>query len=209
MFRKMPRISLSARGAALLAAGLWCATASAGSLSGEVTIEGAKRLRNLVVYLEPSSETTRIQAAREARVYQRGRRFSPHTIVLVKGGEIAFVNDEEREIDHNVYSLSRGNKFDIGLAPKGVTHKVRFDRPGIVKYFCSVHKNMEGIIVVVPSPYYVVIKRPGKFVIRDVPPGDWLVKVSVSHRRYRADAVPVRLASAPVGDVVVRLSRKR
>ena len=40
-------------------------------------------------------------------------------------------------------------------------------------------------------------------------PGDWLVKVSVSHRRYRADAVPVRLASAPVGDVVVRLSRKR
>ncbi len=159
--------------------------------------------------LEAATEATRVEAARHARVTQRGRIFSPHTVVIVKGGEVDFVNDEEREIDHNVYSLSRGNRFDIGLAPKGVTHKVQFKQPGIVKYFCSVHKNMEGTIIVVPNPYYVVIKKPGKFVIRDVPPGDWLVRVSVTHRRYRADAVPVKIARAPVDNVFVTLSRKR
>ena len=72
-------------------------------------------------------------------------------------------NDEEREIDHNVYSLSEGNKFDIGLAPRGESDLVQFDSPGIVKFFCSVHKNMEGTIVVVPRPHVCAatpISRP-------------------------------------------------
>ena len=183
--------------------------AFAANLSGEVKIEGRKRLRNLVVYLEPASQATRVEAARHARISQRGRAFSPRTIVIVQGGEVEFVNDEEREIDHNVYSLSPGNKFDIGLASRGITRKVQFNNSGIVKYFCSVHKNMEGTITVVPSPYYVVVKKPGKFMIRDVPPGDWLVRVAVTHRRYRATPVPVKIAAAPVDNVFVTLSRKR
>lgn len=195
--------------AAIVAAGFWWGTALAANLSGEVLIEGKKRLRNVVVYLEPSAKTSRIGLARWRRIFQRGRMFSPHTIVIVQGNEVEFVNDEEREIDHNVYSLSRGNKFDIGLAPKGKSHVVRFDSPGMIKYFCSVHKNMEGTIVVVPSPYYAVLKKPGKFTITGVPAGDWLVKASVAHRRYRAEALWVEVASAPVGDIVVRLRRKR
>ena len=190
-----------------VAIGTWGTMAFAASLSGEVQIEGRKRLRNLVVYLEAASQATRVEATRHARITQRGRTFSPQTIVIVRGGEVEFVNDEEREIDHNVYSLSPGNKFDIGLASKGVTRKVQFNNPGIVKYFCSVHKNMEGTITVVPSPYYVVVKRPGKFLIRDVPPGDWLVRVSVTHRRYRASPVPVKIAAAPVDNIFVTLSR--
>ena len=196
-------------GASIVIAGLWCGTALAAELAGEVMVEGKKRLRDIVVYLERSSKPSRIEPSEPVRVFQRGRMFSPSTIVVVQGSEIEFVNDEEREIDHNVYSLSRDNKFNIGLAPKGKSHRVRFDSPGIVKYFCSVHKNMEGTIVVVPNPHFVVLRKPGKFILKNVAPGDWQVKISVAHRRYRAETVWARVASAPVDDIVVRLRRRR
>ena len=186
----------------------WCGAPSAADLAGEVTVEGQKRLRDIVVYLERPRPLTGTPAE-PVRVGQRGQRFAPSTIVVVQGSEVEFVNDEEREIDHNVYSLSKGNKFDIGLAPRGESDRVRFDSPGVVKYFCSVHKNMEGTIVVVPSPHYVVLRRPGEFVLKDVPEGDWNVKASVAHRRYRAETVLARITSTRIDDVVLRIRRRR
>ena len=194
---------------AICLGGVWCGTAFAAELAGEVRVEGAKRLRDIVVCLERASTSSATEIAQPVRVHQRGRTFAPSTIVVVQGSQVEFVNDEEREIDHNVYSLSRGNKFDIGLAPKGESHRVQFDTPGIVKFFCSVHKNMEGTIVVVPSPHYVVLRRPGEFKLKNVPEGDWHVKASVAHRRYRAETVLARVSSAQSDDVVVQIRRRR
>ena len=108
---------------------LWCGSVMAGDLAGEVTVEGKKRLRDIVVYLEPASRSSKVRPSKPVPVHQRGRMFSPSLLVVVRGGEVDFVNDEEREIDHNVYSLSESNKFDIGLAPKGNSRRVRFRSP--------------------------------------------------------------------------------
>ncbi len=65
---------------------------------------------------------------------QKGRVFNPAVTVIVAGSEVVFFKDEEREIDHNVYSLSRTRKFDVGLASKGSELAVDFPKPGTVKY---------------------------------------------------------------------------
>ena len=181
--------------------------AVAATLSGEITVKSKRPPRNLVVYLTKQGDTDATAKPAPVQIHQRDRKFSPSRVVVVQGGAVEFVNDEEQDIDHNVFSLSKGNKFDIGLAAKGSGDQVFFTKPGIVKYFCSVHKNMEGTIFVVPSPYYAVLKKPGDFEISDVPDGDWVVNVSISHRRYKASPVRVTVAG-DTEDIVVQLKKK-
>ena len=179
----------------------------AATLSGEITVKSKRPPRNLVVYLTRQGDDTAATKPKPVQIHQRDRKFSPSRLVVVQGGAVEFVNDEEQDIDHNVYSLSKGNKFDIGLAARGSGDQVFFTKPGIVKYFCSVHKNMEGTVFVVPSPHFAILKKPGEFEILDVPDGDWVVNVSISHRRYKASPVRVTIAG-DTEDVVVQLKKK-
>jgi len=182
--------------------------AEAAGISGEIKVKGKRPPRNLVVYLTPDPSVGEVPA-KTVTVSQRNAEFSPGRVVVVTGGTVRFVNDEEQNIDHNVYSLAKKNKFDIGLAAQGSVDEVVFKTTGIVKFFCSVHKNMQGTIFVVPSPHYAVLKRPGKFEIEDVPEGKWIVNVSVAHRRYKAKPIRVTIAGDGASDVVLLVSKKR
>jgi len=193
-------------GAGLIAA-LMGFAAEAASVSGRVSVDRGKNLKNLIVYLEPANAAARA-ANGEALVRQKGRVFRPGLTVIVQGGKVGYINDEEKNIDHNIYSLSKIKKFDLGLLGKGKRKDVEFTKSGTVKYYCSVHKNMEGTVVVVPSPFYALLKKPGAFSIDNVPAGDWVVKTAVSHRRYAATPVPVSV-SGDVGDITVSIGRKK
>ncbi|MBC8338046.1 MAG: cupredoxin domain-containing protein [Rhodospirillales bacterium] len=183
-------------------------TAYAASISGEIKVDGGKKLKNMIVFLEPADKKA-AEAVKKHKVTQKGRIFSPAVTVVVAGSEVVFVNDEEREIDHNVYSLSRTRKFDIGLASKNSKLTVDFPKAGTVKYYCSVHKNMEGTIIVVPSPFYALMEKPGAFTLDNVPEGQWKLNAAVSHRRYSATPVAVAVSGSPVDSVSLTVSRKR
>ncbi len=178
------------------------------SVSGEIKVAGGKKLKNLIVFLELVNEKT-VPAVDEKVVSQKGRIFDPRVTVIVAGGKIVFHNNEERNIDHNVYSLSRTRKFDIGLAGKDSKLTVDFPKPGIVKYYCSVHKNMEGTIVVLPSPYYAIVDEPGPFTIENVPAGEWKLNASISHHRYAVDPVDVAITDAPVENLSLHVVKKK
>ncbi|MDP6430138.1 MAG: plastocyanin/azurin family copper-binding protein [Rhodospirillales bacterium] len=202
-------IAVSAKAALLVAAlTLIAPPATAATLVGEVKVDGGKRLKNLVVYLEPADAKT-AAAVKHQRVTQKGRRFNPRISVIVAGGNVTYVNDEDQEIDHNVYSLSKTRKFDIGLASKGSKHTVEFTKPGVVKYYCSVHKNMDGIVVVVPSPYFAVLDKPGEFKLDGVPAGAWRLSAAITHRRYKAKPVALSITGEQPASVELRISRKR
>ena len=40
-------------------------------------------------------------------------------VVVTLGDTIQYLNDEDKEIDHNIYSLSRPLPFDLGLGERG------------------------------------------------------------------------------------------
>jgi len=191
-----------------MAVAAFSAPAMAASVSGEITVAGGKKLKNMVIYLEPADEKA-AEAVKNYRVTQKGRVFNPSVMVVVAGSSVIFVNDEDQEIDHNVYSLSRTRKFDVGLASVGSELVVDFPEPGTVKYYCSVHKFMEGTIVVVPSPFYMLMEEPGTFTLKNVPEGAWKLNAAISHRRYAAEPVDVSVSDGSVDSVSLEISRKR
>jgi plastocyanin len=84
--------------------------------------------------------------AADLRVGQKDQVFSPDTVTLAVGQSLVFVNDDDW--DHNVYSDSEGNAFDIGLQAPGTETNVTFDAPGRVQVLCRIHPKMRLVITV-------------------------------------------------------------
>ena len=74
-------------------------------------------------------------------VTQKGKAFSAKQVTLKVGDAISFVNDDD--ITHNVYSRSRGHKFDIGAQRPGTAISHQFTAPGKVKVRCAIHPRMK------------------------------------------------------------------
>jgi plastocyanin len=170
---------------ALMIFGAVIGSAHAGTVMGSISIEGGKKLRNIIIYMEPS-DGRKIQDGESISVIQKNSVFQPAFNVIVKGSKVDFVNNETKNIDHNVFSLSQKGKFDIGLIGKGSSEAVLFNEVGLIKFYCSVHKSMQGVISVVPTPYFAKLSGSNDFKIDNVPPGKWTIKAMIGHRRYTA-----------------------
>ena len=144
----------------------------------------------------------------DVRVTQKGRQFKPNLVVAVLGDTIQYLNDEDREIDHNIYSMSRSLSFDLGLGERGSVLEVKMKKIGQINFFCSVHKLMEGKMVILPSKHFLVLEEPGSFVLPDVPTGKWRLRVYVSHRRYKAIPIEISVDGLPLKEVVLEVVRK-
>jgi hypothetical protein len=68
---------------------------------------------------------------------------------------------------------------------------------------------MEGVVVVVPTPYFTHADESGEFRIENVPPGDWVIKAYVAHHRYVSEPVSVSVSEVPLDDLVVAVMKKK
>ena len=177
------------------------------TISGQVSVQGKKNLSKIILYLE-SKTGDYYKPPFSHKIEQRRLRFLPNLKIITKGDTVNFLNLEKRQIDHNVYSLSGISTFDLGLGEKGTTLKKVFDQPGVLNFYCSVHKRMEGRLVILPTHYYVVISKPGAFQIKDVPPGEWTLKAVLFHRRYKAVPIEIKLDEKDVKDLKLSIIRK-
>jgi len=177
-------------------------------LSGKVVVEGGKNLKNLVVYLEPVNPSNMKLKPQLHKIMQKGRQFNPNLLVVSPGDKIQFLNDEDREIDHNIYSLSRLKNFDLGLGERGSVLEVTLDKKGSGNFYCSVHKLMEGRNISLNTRHYVILEKPGSFIIPNVPPGDWVLKVFVYHRRYKSIPINISLDNSSHENVELKVVKK-
>lgn len=106
-----------------------------------------------------------------ATMNQTHRSFEPEVLAVPVGSTVQFPNGDP--VFHNVFSLSRTKKFDLGSYPKGQSRSVRFSDPGIVSVHCHLHPNMSGAIVVIPSNWYTHPAPDGTFRITGLPPGTY------------------------------------
>lgn len=183
-------------------------TAHAGTLMGRVEVEGNQPLTNLIIYLEPKTPSQVTVSPQIHQITQKGRKFKPELLVMVPGDTVQWLNDEDREIDHNVYSLNDVKPFDIGLHERGSIAETTFPQKGRLTYFCSVHKRMGGRLVILPSPYFLVMEKPGTFLLTNVPPGAWIMKAIVFHRRYKSESLTVAAGQNPVNDLILHIGKK-
>ena len=180
----------------------------ANHISGKIEVEGGKSLKNLIVYLEPTEPSQVKLGQMVHKVMQKGRRYNPDLIVVSPGDKIQFLNDEDREIDHNIYSLSRFKNFDLGLGERGSVLEVNIDNIGSGNFYCSVHRFMEGRMVSISTRYFAILENPGNFILPNVPAGNWIVKVIVFHKRYKSVPTTISLDDSSHGEIELQVVKK-
>ncbi len=130
--------------------------------------------RRAVVYLEsaPRGAFEQTEPGR-AVLDQRNETFVPHLLAITTGTVVDFPNSDR--IYHNVFSLSRVARFDLGRYAVGRSKSVRFDRPGIVRVFCDIHSHMNAFILVFSHPFFALTDAEGRYRIERVPRGTYTV----------------------------------
>lgn len=154
------------------------------TLSGEVTVlaqkSGAavKDASRVVEWLVPQEKIQPVQYSAtktKYRIVQHDKMFQPNFLVVPIGSLVDFPNLDPWF--HNVFSLYRGKKFDLGLYEAGSNKQVRFDRPGPSFVFCNIHPEMAAVVLTVDSQYFGVSDKAGRLAISNVPPGPYILKV--------------------------------
>lgn len=155
--------------------GLFAVAGDANAIAVKGRVEFATKrgqrpvVEETVVWLEPlHGKVSRKQVATTAQMITRSKSLAPHVLTVPAGSTVQFPNDDP--ISHNLFSLSAGNAFDLGLYRKGAGKSQKFDTPGLVNVYCNVHPNMSAVIHVMPTPYYGFTDSSGNFSL-DVPTG--------------------------------------
>jgi|KBSSwiStaDraftv2_1062776.scaffolds.fasta_scaffold234852_2 plastocyanin len=153
-------------------------------------------MQDFIVYLEgvlstPNPATTNTAVVETRRnITQKGARFTPRVLPVMVGTTVEWPNHDE--IFHNVFSISEPKQFDLGLYKHPELKRVKFEHPGRVDAFCSIHTAMHCIILVLENPYFAATDSQGRYRIADVPPGTY--KLKAWHERLpsqsRAIVVP-------------------
>lgn len=124
---------------------------------------------NVVVYLKGVPNALPDTSKLVHHVYQRDKQFKPAVSVALVGSSIEFPNQDN--VFHNVFSLSRILRFDLGLYKSGASKSVKAKRPGVIDVYCNIHPQMAAKILVLDTRYYAVTEADGKFKISGLPPG--------------------------------------
>jgi len=158
-----------------------------GTVSGVLGLEersGGERgdIRSAVVYLEPRERAipvSDVPSMRSRVIAMKGREFLPHVAIVLAGGTVAFPNEDP--FSHNVFSNVEFGPFDLGLYRRGATRSATFARPGVYPIYCNIHSMMVSFVVAVPSPWATQPDEGGRFVLRGVPAGRYVVHAWHEH----------------------------
>lgn len=168
---------------------------SRSTVSGEVRFvdeksgKPARDSASAAIWLVPSgAQAMRLDASTQTyRMVQRNKQFHPHLLIVPLGSTVIFPNLDPWF--HNVFSLYRGKRFDLGLYEAGSQKAVRFDRPGASYIFCNIHPEMMAVVLTVDTTFYAVSDQTGHWSIPDVPPGRYRLHV------WYENAAPAALQS--------------
>lgn len=181
----------------------FASTASSGDIVGRVDliVKGGKKaadLSDVVVYVESSK--SRAKPGREV-ITMRGKAFTPHVIAVSVGSTVEFPNQDP--ILHNVFSVSGGDGFDLGLYKRPKSGSRTFDKPGVYTLYCNIHPQMSATVVVRENPYFAKAEKDGSFRIEGVPAGDYSL---TAFHEQSGEAVPVSVKVPAVGEVSATLT---
>ena len=138
---------------------------------------------NAIVYLEDISRGKKFNGDRIVSLEQRKCEYLPHVVLLPLRGELEIVNDDK--ILHNVHAYDTDAEmktlFNIAQPIKGQRTPIKQTpkkKAGLVLTTCDAgHPWMSAHIMYTGHPYYTVTDANGNFVLNDVPPGSYTLKM--------------------------------
>lgn len=135
---------------------------------------------------------------------QQGCLYHPRVVGAQVGQPIRFLNSDATL--HNVHgSPTQSAGWNFGMAVKGSERTIRIDKPEVmVSVRCDVHPWMQAWIGVLDHPYFAVTGADGRFVLRDVPPGDYVVEAW--HERFGTREARVSITPKGTGTATFTLA---
>jgi plastocyanin len=142
-------------------------------------------LGDAVVYLEGPADAAAAARPASVEIAITDKVYAPHVVVVPVGSTVRFPNHDP--FNHNVFSLSEPNQFDLGLYGRGEAKSHTFDKSGLVRVYCNVHPRMVAYVWVMANRYYAQPGADGGFAIDNVPAGRY--RLHVWHERIPAELV--------------------
>lgn len=149
--------------------------AHAATVSVQLQDAGGKPLPEGVVFLESREAKLLSKPLAGVEMAQVARQFTPRVLVVPAGTAVHFPNRDT--VRHHVYSFSPTKKFELKLYTGTAASSVVFDQPGIAVLGCNIHDNMSAWVVVVETPYFAQSDSKGAVTLRDVPAGNYRLRV--------------------------------
>ena len=160
-------------------------------------------LGDAVVYLEGAATPATAAAPLTVEIAITDKVYAPHVVVVPVGSTVRFPNHDP--FNHNVFSLTEPNTFDLGLYGRGETRSWTFQQPGLVRVYCNVHPRMVAYVHVMANRLYAQPGQDGSFTIQDVPPGRH--RLHVWHERIPTEVIKEVTAGAD-GDLQIALNAR-
>ena len=162
---------------ALIAALFLCAPAFAGDLTVSVRDTAGRPVQDAVVTVHPAAGVPRgpIRFPWPLRMAQQDIQFQPYVLIVPVGGTVAFPNLDR--VRHQVYSFSRGNRFELQLYGRDESRTHSFATAGLAAIGCNIHDQMLAYIKVVDTPWAAKTPAGGDVTLRGVPAGAATLRV--------------------------------
>ena len=174
----MNTIRRAAPVAILLGALLVAGIAQAADVKGKISAVGFKSAENIAVYIDTVPGKKFDPPVQHVPVDQRNLKFTPHTIIILRGTTVDFLNSDQ--VAHNVFwpSINGDKRLRHNLTVVSPSQKksFQFNDLGTVQTLCNFHPDMVAYVVVVPTPYFALTGNDGTFTIQNVPPGTYTLK---------------------------------
>ena len=127
-----------------------------------------------VVYLEGAFPPPPVPPL--AQIAQKDLTFVPTLLPVQVGTRVEFPNFDDTY--HNIFSFSPAKRFDLGRyrTDEKPVPSVVFDEAGLVTLRCDIHEHMRALILVLPTPHFVITDADGRYRLGGLPPGRYTVK---------------------------------
>jgi plastocyanin len=149
-----------------------------GTISGKVGTPPAPRAG---VWIEGTGITAPASPPRVV-LSQKDYQFAQSLLIIPRGTAVEFPNNDNDY--HNIFSLSRVKRFDVGRYKKSEAPSpvVTFDTAGFVRLQCEIHDHMKAAVLVVDSPWCTTTDAAGKFTLSGLPPGNYTLRAQLDEK---------------------------
>jgi plastocyanin len=149
------------------------------NLSEQYAVHEGK-LANVFIYVKsgPPAAFTIGSVGPPVVMDQKGCRYLPHVIGVLKGQSVEFRNSDVTM--HNIHTLPTApgsQSIDLSQSPKGTPQTKQFNQvEAMIPVRCNNHPWMNAFINVSQTPFFAVSDADGKFALTGLPPGDYTLE---------------------------------
>jgi plastocyanin len=142
----------------------------------ELVLGGNRGIRWAVVSLQSPPPGARWEpSSRPVQMDQQGCVYAPRVVIVPVGGTVEFLNSDP--LLHNLHSVSTENPTFNRTQPKGRMIPVVFKKAETVRVDCDLHTWMRSWVVATEHPFFAITGPNGEYVLDNVPPGKYVLKI--------------------------------